>query len=77
VARPVRKRRVASDVPHRVATRANKRFIADTHHNFAARREARLDTLADLIEEHLDTSALMSQISEPRTTLASLLLSRQ
>jgi adenosylcobyric acid synthase len=60
-----------------VATRANKRFIADTHHNFAARREARLDTLADLIEEHLDTSALMSQISEPRTTLASLLLSRQ
>lgn len=60
-----------------VATRANKRFVADIRHNFAARREARLDTLADLIEEHLDTAALLSLISGPRTVLPSLHLSRQ
>jgi len=45
-----------------VADRAGKRFVADVAHDFAVRREARIDTLADLIDEHLDTDALCSMI---------------
>jgi adenosylcobyric acid synthase len=60
-----------------VARLANKRFIADTEHNFASRREARLETLADLIDEHLDTAALLSLLTESSASLPTILLSRQ
>jgi adenosylcobyric acid synthase len=60
-----------------IASRAQKRFVADISHNFAARREARLDTLADLIDEHLDTAALMSLVGGTNTELPTMRLSRQ
>jgi adenosylcobyric acid synthase len=60
-----------------IANLANKRFVVDNEHNFAARREARLETLADLIDEHLDTSALLSLLTESNSPLAMLRLSRQ
>jgi adenosylcobyric acid synthase len=60
-----------------IAHLANKRFVVDNEHNFAARREARLETLADLIDEHLDTSALLSLLTESNSPLAMLRLSRQ
>jgi adenosylcobyric acid synthase len=60
-----------------IASRAQKRFVADVSHNFATRREARLDTLADLIDEHLDTAALMSLVGGTNTELPTMRLSRQ
>jgi adenosylcobyric acid synthase len=58
-----------------VAERAGKCFIPDATHDFAARREARIDTLADLVEEHLDTDALLALLEGPRGTLAHVTLS--
>jgi adenosylcobyric acid synthase len=60
-----------------VALLANKRFIADTDHSFAARREARLETLADLIDEHLDTAALLSLLTESNSPLPTVRLTRE
>jgi adenosylcobyric acid synthase len=60
-----------------IASRAQKRFVADVSHNFATRREVRLDTLADLIDEHLDTAALMSLVGGTNTELPTMRLSRQ
>ncbi|MGH3732266.1 MAG: cobyric acid synthase [Acidimicrobiales bacterium] len=60
-----------------VASRANKLFVADTQHSFADRREARLETLGDLVEEHLDTAALRSLLGESPPALTTLHLSRQ
>ena len=60
-----------------VARQANKRFVVDTQHNFATRREARLETLADLIDEHLDTAALLSILTESSASLPTVRLSRQ
>ena len=60
-----------------VATRAHKHFVADVDHNFATRREGRLDTLADLVDEHLDTAALMSLLGGASTELPTMRLSRQ
>jgi adenosylcobyric acid synthase len=39
-----------------VAQRSGKSFVPDGTHDFAARRETRIDVLADLVEEHLDTN---------------------
>jgi adenosylcobyric acid synthase len=42
-----------------IAQRADKKFIPERDYDFAARRERRIDTLADLVDEHLDTAALL------------------
>jgi adenosylcobyric acid synthase len=60
-----------------IAERANKNYVGDTEHTFASRREARLETLADLVDEFLDTDALVALLSEERTTLPSLHLARE
>jgi adenosylcobyric acid synthase len=60
-----------------VAHLAYKNFVVDTEHNFATRREARLETLADLIDEHLDTAALLSLLTESSSPLPTVRLSRQ
>ncbi len=49
-----------------LAARCGKAFVPDNDVDFAARREARFDLLADLIDEHLDTSALEALWSTPR-----------
>jgi adenosylcobyric acid synthase len=43
-----------------IAERSGKHFVPDSAHDFAARRELRIDALADLVEEHLDTKAFVS-----------------
>jgi len=59
-----------------VAVRADKRFEPSSTTTFADRREARIELLADLVEEHLDTSALTALFSSswatplPRASLA-------
>lgn len=45
-----------------VAAAQGKSFVADTSNDFAARRETRIDALADLLEEHLDTDALLAML---------------
>lgn len=60
-----------------VATRADKNFVADVDHNFAERREARLERLADLVDHHLDTTAFLSLLSDPRAPLPALFLARE
>ena len=60
-----------------VAKRAGKRFIPDTAHDFAVRRESRIETLADLIEEHLSTDALLAMLEGSRASLPSVMLERQ
>ena len=60
-----------------IARRANKNFVADTQHSFSSRREARLDTLADLIDEFLDTDSLMGLLGDERTELPALHLARK
>jgi adenosylcobyric acid synthase len=41
-----------------IARRSDKHFIPEGEFDFAARRESRIENLADLVGEHLDTSAL-------------------
>ncbi len=41
-----------------IARAAGKHYVPDVAHDFAARREVRIDLLADLVEEHLDVRAL-------------------
>jgi adenosylcobyric acid synthase len=60
-----------------VADRAGKRFVPDVTRGFAARREARIDTLADLIEEHLDTDAVYHLLDSDSHALPTLTLQRQ
>ncbi len=61
-----------------VANAAGRRFVPDATHNFADRREARIDALADLIEEHLDTNLLLAAIEEKRMSkLPAVTLRRQ
>jgi adenosylcobyric acid synthase len=60
-----------------IAQRAHKSYVCDTEHTFASRREARLDTLADLIHEFLNTNALVNLLSEGRTPLSTLRLARE
>ncbi|HEY5267024.1 MAG TPA: cobyric acid synthase [Acidimicrobiales bacterium] len=58
-----------------IAEAAGKSFIPEAEHDFAARREARIDALADLVEEHLDTATLLALLSDdasrplPKVTL--------
>jgi adenosylcobyric acid synthase len=42
-----------------IAQREGKRYVPDSAHDFAARRESRIELLADLVEEHLDTSEIV------------------
>jgi adenosylcobyric acid synthase len=60
-----------------IARRANKHFVASPEHTFAARREARLDALADLVDEYLDTNALLHVLSDERSPLPALRLARE
>jgi adenosylcobyric acid synthase len=62
---------------HEIARRANKNYVCDTEHSFASRREARLDTLADLVDEFLDTNALLDLLSSERAPLPTLQLARE
>ncbi|MEV5893372.1 cobyric acid synthase [Nonomuraea fuscirosea] len=45
-----------------VAARAGRDFVPDPGTDFAALREERLDALGDLVEQHLDTGALLHLI---------------
>jgi adenosylcobyric acid synthase len=47
-----------------VARIAGRRFVAAPDTSFAAVREARLDALGDLVEEHADTDALWRLIED-------------
>lgn len=59
----------------KIAAQSGRRFLATTSTSFADRREARIDALADLIEDHMDTSSLWSLLDHsPRTPLANLAL---
>jgi adenosylcobyric acid synthase len=60
-----------------VAEKAGKRFVPDVAHSFATRREVRIDALADLIEEHLDTDELSFLLEGGGTTPPTLTLRRQ
>lgn len=48
----------------RVAAAAGRRFVPAPGTDFGALREAQLDRLADLVEEHLDTAALLRLIED-------------
>jgi adenosylcobyric acid synthase len=48
----------------RVAAAAGRRFVPAPGTDFAALREAQLDRLGDLVEEHLDTAALLRLIED-------------
>ena len=61
-----------------IAAQTGRRFLATTSTSFADRREERINTLADLIEEHLDTTSLWALLDpSPRTPLAHLTLGLQ
>ena len=60
-----------------IAQRSKKNYVVDTERTFASRREARLDTLADLVDEYLDTEALVALLSDERAPLPSLHLARE
>jgi adenosylcobyric acid synthase len=60
-----------------VANAAGRRFVPDVAHNFADRREARIDALADLIEDHLDTDALLTVLEGGGATLPEVTLGRR
>ena len=53
-----------------VATRAGKAFVP-AEVSFEALRQARLDRLADVLEEHLDLGALSEIVTAGRTAVAS------
>ncbi|MGC8628359.1 MAG: cobyric acid synthase [Acidimicrobiales bacterium] len=59
-----------------IAERAGKSFAPDPAHDFAARRESRIDALADLVEEHLDTEALLAVLEGQRAALPRITLER-
>lgn len=46
-----------------IAKTRGKSFVPDSHHDFASRRETRIDALADLIEAHLDLKSLQALLS--------------
>ena len=48
----------------RVAAQAGRRFVPAPSISFAALREAQLDRLADLIDAHMDTAALLRLIED-------------
>jgi adenosylcobyric acid synthase len=49
-----------------VAAATGRRFVASTSTNFALRREERIDAIADLIEEHLDMTSLLTLLDWSR-----------
>lgn len=51
-----------------IARSTDKSFIPESDSEFAARREGRIDTLATLIDEHLDTTALLAVLSQHTTS---------
>jgi len=58
-----------------IGAMAGKSFTPQSEHDFAARRETRIDALADLVDEHLDTEGIFSLLSDdvsgtlPKVTL--------
>jgi adenosylcobyric acid synthase len=60
-----------------VADKSGKSFVPDATRGFAARREARIDALADLIDEHLDADALCNLLDGGNAALPALTLQRQ
>ena len=52
-----------------------KSFVLASDHDFAQRRETRIDALADLIDEHLDTAGITALLGDdalssiPKVTL--------
>ena len=58
-----------------VAEMTGKSFVPASDHDFAQRRETRIDALADLIDEHLDTDGITALLSDdarsslPKVTL--------
>ena len=61
-----------------IARQTGRHFVATTTTSFADRRETRIDAIADLIEEHLDTHALNALLeSSTRASLANLVLRAQ
>jgi adenosylcobyric acid synthase len=45
-----------------LAARTGRRFLAAPDTSFEALRQARIDVLADAVEEHLDTDTILSLI---------------
>lgn len=60
-----------------VARAAGRHFVPDAAHNFADRRETRINALADLIEHHLDTDALLAMLDGRRVALPTMTLAQQ
>jgi cobyric acid synthase CobQ len=61
-----------------IARRAGKNFIPESHYDFAARRENRIESLANLVDEHLDMSALLGLLNDHKlTALPALSLGRR
>jgi adenosylcobyric acid synthase len=60
-----------------VAAEAGRDFTPAPDTEFAKIREARLDTLGDLIGEHLDTAAITRLITDGAPPLPSVLVTRQ
>jgi adenosylcobyric acid synthase len=58
-----------------IARSAGKNFVPDSTYAFSDRRESRIESLADLVEEHLDTSAIVALLGSstkdelPKVTL--------
>lgn len=51
-----------------IASQSGRRFLASNSTNFTDRREARIEALADLIDEHLDTSSLLALLEHSAPT---------
>jgi adenosylcobyric acid synthase len=47
-----------------IAQREGKQYVPDSAHDFAARRESRIELLADLVEVHLDTNEIVALLSD-------------
>jgi adenosylcobyric acid synthase len=60
-----------------VAKATGRHFVPDVAHSFAKRRETRIDALADLIDDHLDTDALLAAIGGSRVALPAITLGQQ
>jgi adenosylcobyric acid synthase len=60
-----------------VANAAGRDFVPDVAHSFANRRETRIDALADLIDGHCDTDALLAVIEGSRVALPEITLGQQ
>jgi adenosylcobyric acid synthase len=46
-----------------IAQREGKQYVPDSAHDFAARRESRIEILADFVEEYLDTNEIIALLN--------------